>query len=39
MEMGGMFEFDRSLELEDELRDATYDKEEDVLLRNDISTL
>ena len=34
-----MFEFDRSLELEHDLRDATYDKEEDVMLRNDNSAL
>ena len=34
-----MFEFDRSYELENELKDATYDKEEDVIHRNDTSAL
>jgi len=34
-----MFEFDRSHELENELKDATYDKEEDVIHRNDTSAL
>jgi hypothetical protein len=34
-----MFEFDRSYELEQDLRDPTYDKEDDVMPRNDTSAL
>ena len=34
-----MFEFDRSYELEQDLRDPTYEKEDDVMPRNDTSAL